>query len=123
MPHVVIEGPVSPREIWDRFTPLQHRSGDEVIKIGPAYLAKEERTLLMEAVAAAAGYRQQFFLLVSRKGDSGITVRLESMTDPEKTDAVRRTVALVAHWILGLDDRGHVASTNIQDFLHQVAAG
>lgn len=121
MPHVVIRGDLTPREVWEAFQPLQVRSEGSVLKVSRAYLSHGETHVLLEAVAVSEGFRQQFLAQVSAKGEGALSVRLESMTDPEKTDAVRRTLALVAVWILGLKPGLETASSNIESFLEEAA--
>lgn len=122
MPHVVIQGNISTRKVWERFEPLERRRSEEILKVLHAWLDRQEKTVLLEIVTVSAGFRQQFFLQVCRKGDDAVTVRMEPMTDPEKTDAVRRAVALVARWILSLEPGLEISSSNIESFLEKEPA-
>lgn len=121
MPHVVILGNVTPKDLWETFQPLEVRQGPEVRKVDHAYLDRENSTVLFSALAVSHGYRQRFFVQATRKGDKGVTVRLEPMTDPEKTDAVRFTIAAVAQWALHSRPGLEFGDTNIQDYLAQAA--
>jgi hypothetical protein len=60
-----------------------------------------------------------FYILISKKGDQQVTIRLDPLTDPSaKTDGVKMALTLVTRSILqyaGTDLR--VTKTNISDFL------
>ena len=80
MPHVVIEGNISPRAIWERFEPVDTALGPDIVKIQRAFLDRDENVVLFEALTVSQGMRQKFFVQASRKGVAGVTVRLEAMT-------------------------------------------
>ena len=63
------------------------------------------------------GYVRKFYLKLHQHQES-LTVKLDPMTDPEKTDGVRRLVAIIAERILAAVPEARVARTNIKPFLH-----
>jgi hypothetical protein len=98
VPHVVLLGPVTIDECQRRFEPAVWREGDRLIKVERFYRETDGRAALIETLVVDRGHTQKFFIQLAPKGE-GITVRLEPLTDPEKTDGVRRALALVAHAI------------------------
>ena len=95
MPHVVVEGPVALEAYFRAFEPLLLREGDAILKTTDAYLDTRRTTLLLAAVVVEHGRRQNFYVQLLAK-DKGVTVRLEPLTDPEKTPGVLRLLAAVA---------------------------
>lgn len=115
MPHVVLQGPVSIDACQKRFEPCTWREGDLLVKVERFYREKDGRAALIETLVVDRGHTQKFFIQLSPK-DAGLTIRLEPLTDPEKTAGVRRALALVAHRIklaCGCD----YGRTNIEDDL------
>ena len=115
MPHVVLEGRVSIDDCQRHFEPFVVREGERVVKVERFFREKESRAALIETLVVDRGHTQKFFIQLSPKGE-GITVRLEPLTDPEKTTGVRRALALVAHRIREATGCSY-GPTNIEDHL------
>jgi hypothetical protein len=115
VPHVVLQGPVTIDECRERFQPSVWRQGDLVVKIERFYREKDGRAALIETLVVDRGHTQKFFIQLSPKG-GGLTVRLEPLTDPEKTPGVRRALGLVAHGIK-LTSGSEYGPTNIGEYL------
>ena len=98
MPHVVLEGRITIDDCQGRFEPFVVREGELLVKIERFYRERDGRAALLETLVVDRGHTQKFFIQLSPRGD-GLTVRLEALTDPEKTAGVRRALALVAHRI------------------------
>jgi hypothetical protein len=121
LPHVVLEG----REARDgrlvidefaaRFEPFVVREQDLLVKAERLYRERDGRAALVEVVVVERGFTQKFFIQLSPK-DAGVTVRLEPLTDPEKTAGVRRAIALLAHRIVEVSGCVY-GRTNIQEHL------
>lgn len=116
MPHVNIEGPVRIEAIEAAFEPILYREGTRVIKIDRFFREKTGRTALLETVVVEAGHTQKFFIQLSAK-DGSVTVRLEPLTDPEKTGAVRIALALAARRVLDWSPGCRYGNTNISEYL------
>ena len=120
LPHVVIEGPVDLEEVGRRFRPLFHRDGNDILKVERLYLDSEGAEALLDTLVVEAGHRQHFFLQVRLRDGGGATVRLLPLTDPEKTDGVKRAVARVATWVRGIrPGEWSYGSTNIGEYLDE----
>lgn len=115
MPHVVLEGGITIDEAERRFEPFVHRDGALVVKAERFYRERQARAALIEMVVVEAGHTQKFFIQLSPR-EGGLTVRLEPLTDPEKTAGVRRAIALLAHRIVEVSGCVY-GRTNIQEYL------
>ena len=115
MPHVVLEGRVTIDECQRRFEPFVVREDERIVKVENFYRERDGRAALIETLVVESGHTQKFFILLSAKGE-GLTVRLEPLTDPEKTPGVRRALALVAHRIREASGCAY-GRNNIEDYL------
>ena len=115
MPHVVLEGQVTIEDAGRRFEPFVVRAQGLVIKAERFYRERDGRAALVETVVVEAGHVQKFFIQLSPR-DGGLTVRLEPLTDPEKTPGVRKAIAHVAHR-LAADTGTRYGNSNIEDYL------
>jgi hypothetical protein len=91
------------------------RNGSEILKVVDVYLNRSGRVALVDCVVVEEGRSRTFFVQLSRK-DRQITVRLLPATDPDKTDGVKRIMALIAAQ-LRESASGRFGKTNLQDFL------
>lgn len=118
MPHVVLGGRPG-REALEayaaRFEPFVFRDQELVVKVERLYREAAGRGALLETIVAARGHTQKFFIQLAPK-EHELTVRLEPLTDPEKTVAVRRALALVAAKIVAITGCAY-ARGNIDEFL------
>ena len=96
MPHVVLQGSISLDECQSRIAPFLVRDSGFLVKGERVFLDPEGLTLLIETLVVDRGHTQKFFIQIARRRRDAI-VRLEPLTDPEKTQGVRRALAVVAH--------------------------
>ena len=115
MPHVVLEGRIVIDDAARAFEPFVAREDDLIVKAERFYREKDGRAALIEMIVVEAGHTQKFFIQLAPR-DNGLTVRLEPLTDPEKTPGVRRAIALVAQR-LRLATGATYGRTNIQEYL------
>jgi len=116
MPHVVVEGPASVDGFFQRFQPILDRSGARILKARDVFMNQSRRSALVESTVVEGGRTQGFFVHVSQ-GEGTVTVRLLPATDPEKTDGVKRLLALIARQVLDQNPSCKVGKTNLQPFL------
>lgn len=116
MPHVVIEGAGDLQGLFQAFTPMIHREGTEILKVQEFYLARSGREALLDAVVIEQGTARSFFIQLKRH-ETTITVRLLPATDPEKTAAVKKAMALVAGFIRKVYPASRYGKTNLQEFI------
>lgn len=115
MPHILIEGANALGEVARRHAPWSDRRGDLLVKFDRLYLETMGRAALVEALVVDRGHPQRFFVALQAR-DEGIMVRLEPLTDPEKTVGVKRALALMADRLRS-ESGGRYGATNIAEFL------
>ena len=95
MPHVVLEGALTLADVVRRHEPFLAREGDRLVKTERLYVDTEGRAALLETLVVDRGHTQKFFIQIQARA-GGITVRLEPLTDPEKSPGVKRALGIVA---------------------------
>ena len=116
MPHVVIEEAGDLQNIYQSFTPIIQRAGTEILKVQEFFLARSGKDALLESVAIENGVACTFFVQL-KLHEKAITVRLLPATDPEKTPAVKKVMALVAAFIRRVYPGSRYGKTNLQEYL------
>jgi hypothetical protein len=116
MPHVVIEEAGDLQGLYQAFTPIIHRAGNEILKVQEFFLARSGKDALLESVAIENGVACNFFVQL-KLHEKAITVRLLPATDPEKTPAVKKVMALVAGFIRKVYPNSRYGKTNLQEYL------
>lgn len=116
MPHVVIEEAPDLAAVFRDLTPFAERNGEQILRVVDLFLNRSGRAALVECVTIEKGTNRSFFALLAQK-ESQITVRLCPATDPEKTDGVKRLLALIAVRVQALVPASHFGKTNLQEYL------
>jgi hypothetical protein len=116
MPHVVIEEAGDLQGVYQAFTPIIQREGSEILKVQEFFLARSGKDALLESVAIENGVACTFFVQL-KLHEKAITVRLLPATDPEKTPAVKKVMAMVAGFIRKVFPGSRYGKTNLQDYL------
>jgi hypothetical protein len=118
VPHIVLAGRPGAAALDAYaavFEPFAVREGDLIVKVERLYRERDGRGALLETIVSQRGHTQKFFVQLAPK-ETELTVRLEPLTDPEKTPGVRRALALVAARVAGVAGC-RVARTNIEAYL------
>ncbi|MDR4478859.1 MAG: hypothetical protein R3B37_03810 [Nitrospira sp.] len=116
MPHVVIEGAGELQGLFQGFSPILQRTEQDILKVQEFYLAKSGREALLDAVVIEQGAARSFFIQLKRH-ETTITVRLLPATDPDKTPAVKKVMALAAGFIRTIYPASRYGKTNLQEYL------
>jgi len=116
MPHVVIEEAGDLQGLYQVFTPIIHRAGSEILKVQEFFLSRSGKDALLDSVAIENGVACTFFVQL-KLHEKAITVRLLPATDPEKTPAVKKVMALVAGFIRKVYPDSRYGKTNLQEYL------
>lgn len=116
MPHVVIEGPVSPEDIWLGFKPLDAVEGGTRFKVLEAYLRHDKTEALARALTVERGFTKNFYIRFTQHGDR-MTIGLEPLASPERSDGVKRLIGLCAWLVLQAEPRCTIVSTNIGELV------
>ena len=115
MPHVVVEGKVTAVRVHLEVEPFEERREGVILKLRESFLARSGKMVLLEAIVVE-GTTRRFFVAVDEH-EASLTVRLFPLTDPEKTDGVKRMLAAVARRVRALDPGARFGKTNLTPFL------
>jgi hypothetical protein len=105
VPHVVLQGRpgIDGRDLLEtyiaRYQPFLDREGGRIVKTDRLYRERGGVAALIETVVVDRGFTQTFFIQIAARGGD-LTVRLEPLSDPEKTAGVRAALARVAERIV-----------------------
>ncbi len=102
MPHVVINGPASVGKFYQDFETIYIKDEDSIIKVRDVFLNTKKTKALLECVVVEDRFPLTFYMILSQ-GKGKITVRLDPLTDPEKSDSVKRLLAIVGHKVKSLN--------------------
>ncbi len=116
MPHVVIEEAGDLQGVYQAFTPLIQRAGTDILKVREFYLARSGNEALLESITIEQGAVCNYFIQL-KLHEKAITVRLLPATDPEKTPAVKKVMAMVAGFIRKVYPGSRYGKTNLQEYL------
>lgn len=116
MPHVVLTGTLDLEAVFKCLEKFTDRDGSHILRTGPAYLERDGGGILQEATVIEDKKSLNFLLFITKR-DDGIVVRLHSFVGVEKTDGVKRLLALVAKRILVAFPAAAIGTTNLQDYL------
>ena len=118
MPHAVVLGARPLPEVLDAWEPFHARIGDVLVKSEQAYLERGGRAALFPVMTIAGPLRQRFLVAVAARED-GLAVKLDPLTDPEKTPPVHLALALFALFVLRVSPEARIGPTNIAPALEQ----
>lgn len=101
MPHIVIKGNISLNELWGAFVSLREELEGRLIKIEEIYLEQKGFKALFPTIVVEEGHTQRYYIIVGISGSKNqFTIRIDPLSDPIKTKAVKRSLALLAEMIL-----------------------
>ncbi len=120
MPHVILQGPLTPEDIWLAFQPEEFSEDGNRYKAEEAFLSSAKDIVLIRSLAVERGFTKLFYVRVARK-EGQLSIGLERLTKPDASDGVKRLLGLYAWKILQSDPETSVASTNIGEFVREPA--
>ena len=116
MPHIVIEEAGNLQRVYQAFTPIIQRAGTDILKVQECYLGRSGKEALLESITIEPGLACNFFVQL-KLHEKAITVQLLPATDPEKTPAVKKVMALVAGFIRPVYPGSRYGKTHRQEYL------
>lgn len=116
MPHVVLEGPVTPEDIWLSFRPLEFHENGAHSKATECFLSSDRKSALVRSLVVERDFPKSFMLKMALR-DGGLTVGLEPMGSPERTAAVKRFIGFCAWRIMQAEPQMRVVRGNILDLV------
>lgn len=119
MPHIVFDEKIKLKDFSKKFIPIFQKE-PYLIKITDIFVNKENHTALLPATAIS-DIHQQYLIEISTK-KSKTTIRFYPGTDPEKTDAVKLSLVLLAEQIMKNNPDFQITKTNLNDYINMVIA-
>jgi hypothetical protein len=113
LPHVVIEGAVDLVDYAKRFAPLDVHEVRDLLRTEHVYLERSGRSMLIQALAVEAGRTQTFYVRISVHDRGTASVRVDPLTNPERSDGVKRIVAGIGADLLARTPGARVRTTNL----------
>jgi hypothetical protein len=113
MPHIVLNKQVDLLEFSKSFSPYFQKS--PLIRLSNIYVENNGLSALLHVVVID-DLHQEFFIQVFTR-ENKTTIRLLPLTDPEKTDSVRKSLSLVYFQLLKFDSELTVTKSNLWDYL------
>ncbi|QDI89567.1 hypothetical protein Nisw_08570 [Candidatus Nitrosopumilus sp. SW] len=117
MPHIVFGDRIDLNDFSKKFSPI-FKKEPVLIKIQTIFVDKDGLTALLPTVVIS-DIHQQFLIEISTRKDK-TTIRLYPNTDPEKTDGVKLSMALLAAQIMQVYPDFNITKTNLSDYLGMV---
>lgn len=114
LPHIVLNKEVDLFEFSRSFLPYFQKS--PLIKISNIYVENNGLTALLRVVVIDE-LHQEFFIQIST-GTKKTTIRLLPLTDPEKTDSVKRSISLVYCQLQKFDSSLVVTKSNLWEYVN-----
>jgi hypothetical protein len=115
MPHIVVNKQVNLFEFAKSFTSYFQKS--PLIRISSIYVENNGLTALLPVVVIDK-LHQEFFIQVSTNPKK-TTIRLLPLTDPEKTDSVKKSLYLVYSQMKKFDSSLIVTKSNLWDYIEK----
>lgn len=120
MPHVALQGPVNPEDIWLAFEPTEFKEKGNLYKAEAAYLDTEKSELLIRSLCVERGFQRRFMVRITAR-DGGVYIGLDGLGTPDRGDGVKRQIGLYTWKIMQAEPEAVVTATNISDFLGEPA--
>jgi len=114
MPHVVFNKKIDLFTFSKNFVPLFQKT-PILIKISSIFVEQNGFSALLPVVVVDKSHQE--FLIEISTTQLKTTIRLYPGTDPEKTDAVKSSLALLSHFLLKIFPDAKITRSNIFDFL------
>jgi len=114
MPHIVFGGKIVLEKISENFAPIIMKS-ESLIKFKEMYLNSNNQSALFSVVVVDE-FHQEFFIQVLTNNKK-TTVRLLPVTDPKKTNAVKKSMVLISQIIKNNNPDLKITKTNLQEYL------
>ena len=122
MPHIVLSGSISLSNVFEHMYKILFKDQESNIIVSiEKYFINQPGDMILAKAVAVDQKPQSFYIIVMNKEDK-TTIRLDPITDPEKTDGVKIALALMAKRIQEIEKvhNLYVSKTNIQEFIDKL---
>jgi hypothetical protein len=124
VPHIVLSGSISLSHVFEHMYNLlfKDQKSNIIVRI-EKYFINQPGDMILANADAVDQKPQSFYIMVTNKNkEDKTTIRLDPMTDPEKTDGVKIALALMAKRIQEIEKAHnlYVSKTNVQEFIDKL---
>jgi hypothetical protein len=124
VPHIVLSGSISLSNVFEHMYKIlfkDQKKSNIIVRIEKYFINQPGDIIQSKAVAVDDQKPQSFYIMVMYREDK-TTIRLDPITDPEKTDGVKIALALMAKRIQEIEKAHnlYVSKTNIQEFIDKL---
>jgi len=124
VPHIVLSGSISLSNVFEHMYKIlfkDQKKSNIIVRIEKYFINQPGDIILAKAVAVDDQKPQSFYIMAMYREDK-TTIRLDPITDPEKTDGVKIALALMAKRIQEIEKAHnlYVSKTNIQEFIDKL---
>jgi hypothetical protein len=117
MPHVVLSGKYDFTRFYMHFKKKIHKiESSTIIKYDDLFINNDNNLVLIKTIVIENQQSQSFYIMVMKK-EPQLTIRLDPMTDPKKTNAVKKSLGLIAQELLDHNKDLEVTKTNLNEFI------
>jgi hypothetical protein len=122
VPHIILSGSILLSSTFKQMNKIlfQDQKSNVIVRIENFFINQRFDIILSKAVAIDQK-TQSFYVMVTNR-ENRITIRLDPITDPEKTHGVKIAIALIAKRIQDIEKPSnlYVSKTNIQEFIDRL---
>jgi hypothetical protein len=122
VPHIILSGSILLSSTFKQMNKIlfQDQKSNVIVRIENFFINQRCDIILSKAVAIDQK-TQSFYVMVTNR-ENRITIRLDPITDPEKTHGVKIAIALIAKRIQDIEKPSnlYVSKTNIQEFIDRL---
>jgi len=117
MPHVVLSGKYDFTRICIQFKKKINKiENNTIIKYDDSFINSDNNLILIKTIVIENQKSQSFYIMVMQK-EQQLTIRLDPLTDPKKTNVVKKSLGLIAQDLLNNNKGLKVTKTNLNDFI------
>ena len=122
MPHIVLSGSIQLGNTFKQMNKMlfKDQKSNIIVRIENFFINQRCDIILSKAIAI--DQKTQSFYIVVMNRENKITIRLDPITDPEKTDGVKIALVLMAKRIQDIEKISdlYVSKTNIQESIDRL---
>ncbi len=128
MPHIVLTNVSNLEILYNDFKKdiliIKNEKKDQtntIIRFEEIFINQWKSIILIKTVVIEnTNGSQTYYIMITKKGNNQITIRLDPLTDPKnKTDAVKISLAKIAKQYKKLDSAISIDKTNLEHYLQQ----
>ena len=117
MPHVVLSGEYDFTRIYRQLKKKIHNiECTTIIKYDDSFINNDNNLILIKTIVIENQKAQSFYIMVMQK-EQQLTIRLDPLTDPTKTNAVKKSLGMLAKELLNNNKDLKVTKTNLNEFI------